>query len=466
MMAFFLLLWLVSVFSESTLQGVAQYFTPTESISDKAGLGFDGGTKTNIEKGIGAENAASSSLIYGSPSKGHRVDAQNSDLKNYSDNLQMDITNEGLRIQIIDSDNRPMFKPNTSELQPYIEKIITVIGKIVSNQPNYISISGHTASIKDNKKQVVKIVGRADREPFDYKDPYSVQNIRVGITLLNEDSISEYQKSIPNVKNSGCDEQKLLPSRRGPKPRYKDLPLNDGSIEKKVLDYRKHGYNKFVISEALKKDSGVKSACSASTVYRILAHHGESCLRKKMVEEKRKIIREYKGSLGHIDCHILPKSIVKTEAGKRYYVVGCIDDYSRVVWVEVVSSLKALDICFAMMDIILIKHQRYDIKYEEILSDNGSEFCGGKDLMSHPFERLMSHFDIKHRRTKPYRPQTNGKIERFWRSFDDEVIEGAEYETLDELKDSVLGYNFDYNENRPHQSLNGKTPEMMAMEAK
>ncbi len=252
MMAFFLLLWLLSVSSESTVEGVAKYFTPMESISDKAGLGFDGGTETNIEKGIGADNAASSSLIYGSPSKGHRVDPvrkssnmtdvekehfisimnsidQNSDLKPYSDNLQMDITNEGLRIQIIDSDNRPMFKPNTSELEPYMEKIISVIGKIVSNQPNYISISGHTSSIKDSnisnaldlwkissdranevrkfmvkklidKKQVVKIIGRADREPFDYKNPYSVQNIRVGITLLNEDSISDYQKSIPNVK--------------------------------------------------------------------------------------------------------------------------------------------------------------------------------------------------------------------------------------------------------------------------
>jgi chemotaxis protein MotB len=252
MMAFFLLLWLLSVSSESTVEGVAKYFTPMESISDKAGLGFDGGTETNIEKGIGAENAASSSLIYGSPSKGHRVDParkssnmtdvekehfisimnsidQNSDLKAYSDNLQMDITNEGLRIQIIDSDNRPMFKPNTSELEPYMEKIISVIGKIVSNQPNYVYISGHTSSIKDgnisntldlwkissdranevrkfmvkklvDKKQVVKIIGRADREPFDYKNPYSVQNIRVGITLLNEDSISDYQKSIPNPK--------------------------------------------------------------------------------------------------------------------------------------------------------------------------------------------------------------------------------------------------------------------------
>jgi chemotaxis protein MotB len=252
MMAFFLLLWLLSVSSESTVEGVAKYFTPMESISDKAGLGFDGGTETNIEKGIGAENAASSSLIYGSPSKGHRVDParkssnmtdvekehfisimnsidQNSDLKAYSDNLQMDITNEGLRIQIIDSDNRPMFKPNTSELEPYMEKIISVIGKIVSTQPTYVYISGHTSSIKDgnisntldlwkissdranevrkfmvkklvDKKQVVKIIGRADREPFDYKNPYSVQNIRVGITLLNEDSISDYQKSIPNPK--------------------------------------------------------------------------------------------------------------------------------------------------------------------------------------------------------------------------------------------------------------------------
>jgi chemotaxis protein MotB len=252
MMAFFLLLWLLSVSSESTVEGVAKYFTPMESISDKAGLGFDGGTETNVEKGIAAENVASSSLIYGSPSKGHRVDParkssnmtdvekdhfisimnsidQNSDLKAYADNLQMDITNEGLRIQIIDSDNRPMFKPNTSELQPYMEKIISVIGKIVSNQPNYVSISGHTASIKDStlsnaldlwgissdranevrkfmvkklidKKQVVKIIGRADREPFDYKNPYSAQNIRVGITLLNENSISDHQKSIPDTK--------------------------------------------------------------------------------------------------------------------------------------------------------------------------------------------------------------------------------------------------------------------------
>ncbi len=248
MMAFFLLLWLISVSDKATLQGVAQYFTPTESISDKAGLGFDGGADSNIEKGIGAPNAASTSLIYGSPSKGHRVDSarqptnmseverdhfisimnsimQNSDLQSFSDNIQIDITNEGLRIQIMDTDNRPMFKPNTAELQPYMEKIITVIGKMISTQPNYISISGHTATVKAgtspgidfwhisseranevrkfltqkliDKNQVVKILGISDREPFDPKDPYGVKNIRVGITLLNDSAITSYQKSVP-----------------------------------------------------------------------------------------------------------------------------------------------------------------------------------------------------------------------------------------------------------------------------
>jgi chemotaxis protein MotB len=249
MMAFFLLLWLISVSDKATLQGVAQYFTPTESISDKAGLGFDGGADANMEEGVGAPNAASSSLIYGSPSKGHRVDAarlpsnmsdvekdhfisimnsiqQNSELQKYSDNLHVDITNEGLRIQIMDSDNRPMFKPNTSELQPYMERIINVIGRMVDSQPNYISISGHTASVKSadalgidfwgvsaqranevrkymgkkliNRNQVVKILGKSDREPFDPKDPYGIKNIRVGITLLNDSSVSEFHKSLPN----------------------------------------------------------------------------------------------------------------------------------------------------------------------------------------------------------------------------------------------------------------------------
>lgn len=49
-----------------------------------------------------------------------------------------------------------------------------------------------------DKRQVVKILGKADRELFDAKDPYGVKNIRIGITLLKNESISKFQKSLPN----------------------------------------------------------------------------------------------------------------------------------------------------------------------------------------------------------------------------------------------------------------------------
>jgi len=250
MMAFFLLLWLLSVTSDSTLKGVAKYFTPTESVSDKAGLGFEGGVDANIDNGIGAPHSAANSLIYGSPSRNRRkiddahkssmmADAEkqqflaiinnikkNPELQDFSDNINIDVTDEGLRIQIMDSDNRPMFKPNTYQLQPYMSKILTVIGKMIKDQPNYLSISGHTSAIEYNKlqsidswnissqranevrkflttnliseHQIVRIIGMSDREPFDPSDQYSIKNIRVSVTLLNNASVSPFQQSAPD----------------------------------------------------------------------------------------------------------------------------------------------------------------------------------------------------------------------------------------------------------------------------
>ncbi len=249
MMAFFLLLWLLSVTPEDTLKGVAKYFTPTSSQYDKNGVGYDGGSNPNVNDGILSNYNASSSLVYGSPSRGRKINQanksdqmsdlekdqfinimnniqQNIELKDFADNLNVDVTNEGLRIQIMDSDSRPMFKPNTLELQPYMSKILTVISKMIRNQPNYIAISGHTASTKDSSKnnmdywslsslranevrkfmtnnlikndQVAKIVGMANTEPFDPRDQYSAKNIRVTITLLNNASVSKFQQSVPD----------------------------------------------------------------------------------------------------------------------------------------------------------------------------------------------------------------------------------------------------------------------------
>jgi transposase InsO family protein len=257
---------------------------------------------------------------------------------------------------------------------------------------------------------------------------------------------------------SGRDNNALLPVRRGPKPKYMETAVcpEEEVFVSKILEYRKRGANKYFIASAISKDETIKKTCSASTIYRILVKHGVSRLKAPEIIEKRRIVREKAGELLHIDCHYLPKGVVKEFPTKQFYVVGAIDDYSRVCWVEVIQSTKAIDATFGMMDIILGLNQRYGITAAEAMTDNGSEFCGNN--ATHPFERLLQHFAIKHIRTKPYRPQTNGKIERFWRSFDDEVMDGVEFEHLDQLKDAVLGYVFYYNEHRPHQSLDGKTP--------
>lgn len=256
---------------------------------------------------------------------------------------------------------------------------------------------------------------------------------------------------------SGRDETAILPLKRGPRPKYRDYPnLDNNYIVNKVLEHRKQGYNKFIIADILQKDNKIKREISASTVYRIFVQYGVSKMKKIEQERKVKIIRDFAGSLVHVDCHFLPKGIITAYPQKKFFVLGAVDDYSRIVWVEVLESTKAIDACFAMMDVILAMHQQYGIKCNEVMTDNGSEFCGKKDV--HPYERLLSHFGIKHIKTQPYRPQTNGKIERFWRTFHEDVIEGVEFETVQQMKDAVLGYNFFYNEKRPHQGIDGKTP--------
>ena len=65
---------------------------------------------------------------------------------------------------------------------------------------------------------------------------------------------------------------------------------------------------------------------------------------------------------------------------------------------------------------------------------------------------------MKHVYTKPYKPQTNGKIERFWKTLEDELLDGEELDTLEELKEHILGYTIYYNEHLLHQGINNAVP--------
>lgn len=92
------------------------------------------------------------------------------------------------------------------------------------------------------------------------------------------------------------------------------------------------------------------------------------------------------------------------------------------------------------------------------LIDNGAEFVGRSKPKEHPFEALLPDPGIKHRSTRPYRPQTDGKIERFWRGLGEDRIDGTTFENADHVSRVLLRYMSSRNEMRPHQALGGIAP--------
>jgi hypothetical protein len=248
----------------------------------------------------------------------------------------------------------------------------------------------------------------------------------------------------------------LVPQKRGPKFKIR---RPDEGLEQKVLELRKRGNSKYEIALiiAAQKDNIFKP--SASTVYNICKRYGLNRMRPEMKEEKRRIIKERMGQLGHIDTHYLSKHIIRNST-QKLYVVAIVDDYSRVAWAEIIESIDSLSVMFGAMRCLNILKAHYQIQFEEIMSDNGSEF-GNRDTknkMNHPFERLLIEMGVKHRYIQPYRPQTNGKVERFWRTMEEDLIIDTDFDSIEELKEELLQYMYYYNHERPHQGIDGKKP--------
>ena len=155
------------------------------------------------------------------------------------------------------------------------------------------------------------------------------------------------------------------------------------------------------------------------------------------------------------------QGITISEPDKTCWLLGMIDDYSRLAWIEVLEDKKALTVMFATLKAFNMLKHRYGFEIDAVMTDNGAEFGSGqftKNKQEHPFERLLTEMQMKHKYTKPYRPQTNGKIERFWKTMNEDFIEDALYENIDDLKNELLGYIVYYNEHRPHSAINNLTP--------
>lgn len=247
---------------------------------------------------------------------------------------------------------------------------------------------------------------------------------------------------------SGRDKSFLLPQKRGAKWKTRRTPQD---IEDLVVKHRSTGANRYEIYKLIEKELG-SLAPKPSTIYKIFKRRGVNKLRPKMKEVKRKIIKEKAGELGHIDCYHLAKDTILNER-RNLYLVCLLDDCTRIAWAELVEDIKSLTVMFATLRCINRIHGQWQIKFAEVLTDNGPEFGpkGSKKPEEHPFSRLMMEMGIKHRHTRPYRPQTNGKVERFWRTLNEDLIEGTTFESLAEFEDELGQYLLYYNTMRPHQ---------------
>lgn len=101
--------------------------------------------------------------------------------------------------------------------------------------------------------------------------------------------------------------------------------------------------------------------------------------------------------------------------------------------------------------------QIYNFEFEAIMSDNGPEFRGSLEN-EHPFETMCQQLGIEHWYTKPYHPQTNGKIEAFWRILKHEFFYPNHFTSEKDLILNLGNFLFEYNHLRRHGGLNYMTP--------
>lgn len=280
---------------------------------------------------------------------------------------------------------------------------------------------------------------------------------RVGDFYRHHGTCSQtFRKYYNRYLQSGA-EADLLPRRRGPK--WRDRREPEG-IEAEIIALRRRGMNRYEIHAALRERRA--AIASPSTIYRVLRRHQLNRRTVAMRQEKRRIIKDKLGELGHVDLHQLPRDMFLAPPAATAYVISLIDSCSRLAWAEIVGAKKALPVMFKTLKMINTLNITYGLVFQEILSDNGAEFASRAKPQDHPFEAMLRELGITHRYTRPYRPQTNGKVERFWRTLDDDLIDGTTFDTLDHFANELFEYLVYYNNHRPHQALAGLTPKAFA----
>jgi transposase InsO family protein/transposase len=211
-----------------------------------------------------------------------------------------------------------------------------------------------------------------------------------------------------------------------------------------------------------------------STVSGILTRIGMGKLGRLGLEPARRYERERPGELVHIDVKKLGR--IHAGAGKRMtgiqhnprrtrvdrdgvnrkiigweYVHIAIDDCTRLAYAEVLPNEKATT-AIAFLRRALAFFERHGIDVERLLTDNGSAYRSTMHAIA------CRALGVRHVRTRPYRPQTNGKAERFIRTLLGGWTYGAIYRTSSERTATLDGWLWHYNHRRRHSALGHKPP--------
>ncbi|MGZ8269948.1 MAG: flagellar motor protein MotB [Methylophilus sp.] len=261
MMAFFLLMWLLGSSSKSQLEGISEYFKtplkvalqggPAIAASDSLLKNTGGKDLTKKqgqvkpidgpkgkEKSVDIKDAkealkkAEEAKLEQLKQKIEKAIEDSETLSKFKDQLLLDITPDGLRIQIVDDQNRAMFQSSKAELEPYAKEILHEIGKMLNGVENKISISGHTdaapystgnkgysnwelSSDRANSSRrelisggmdeakLLRVVGLASASLFDSENPFNPSNRRISLIVMNK------QAEENALKDSGMGKLKL-----------------------------------------------------------------------------------------------------------------------------------------------------------------------------------------------------------------------------------------------------------------
>jgi transposase InsO family protein len=143
--------------------------------------------------------------------------------------------------------------------------------------------------------------------------------------------------------------------------------------------------------------------------------------------------------------------------GKRRHYVGyeyvhvCVDDYSRLAYAEVLPDQRTKT-AIGFLERAVAYYRRHGIRAERLLTDNGSAYVSALHALA------CRRLGIRHSRTRPYRPQTNGKAERFIRTLLGGWAYGAIYGSSLERTQALDGWLWYYNHRRRHSALGRQPP--------